>query len=66
MDLRLAPTREESSRIFQGKMLDKYMELSEEFGFTVIDANLTIEEQQSQVRKLLIDHLDLEKFALPK
>ncbi len=66
MDLRLAPTREESFRIFQGKMLDKYMELSEEFGFTVIDANLTIEEQQSQVRKLLIDHLDLEKFALPK
>jgi len=66
MDLKLAPTREESFRIFQGRMLDKYMELTQEFGFTVIDANLTIEEQQSQVRKLLISQLDLEKFALPK
>jgi dTMP kinase len=66
MDLKLAPTREESFRIFQGRMLEKYMELKEEFGFTEIDANLTIEEQQSQVRKLLISHLDLEKFALPK
>ena len=66
MDLKLAPTREESFRIFQGRMLDKYMELTEEFGFTVINANLTIEEQQSQVRKLLISQLDLEKFALPK
>jgi dTMP kinase len=66
MDLKLAPTREESFRIFQGRILDKYMELTQEFGFTVIDANLTIEEQQSQVRKLLISQLDLEKFALPK
>lgn len=66
MDLKLAPTREESFRIFQGRMLDKYMELTQEFGFTVINANLTIEEQQSQVRKLLISQLDLEKFALPK
>ena len=66
MDLKLAPTREESFRIFQGRMLEKYMELKEEFGFTEIDANLTIDEQQSQVRKLLISHLDLEKFALPK
>ncbi len=66
MDLKLAPTREESFRIFQGRMLDKYMELTQEFGFTVINANLTIEEQQSQVRKLLISQMDLEKFALPK
>ncbi|MDI9400415.1 MAG: dTMP kinase [Limisphaerales bacterium] len=66
MDLKLAPTREESFRIFQGRMLEKYVELSEEFDFTTINANRTIEEQQSEVRKLLVNHLDLEKFTLPK
>lgn len=66
MDMKYAPTREESFRIFQRKMLARYMELKEEFGFTLIDANQSIEEQQSQVRKLVASKLDLDAFALPQ
>jgi len=66
MDLHLAPTREESFKIFQGRMLEKYVEMKDEFGFTVIDANGSIEKQQSEVRKLVASQLDLSRFALPK
>ncbi|MBO7524319.1 MAG: thymidylate kinase, partial [Verrucomicrobia bacterium] len=66
MDLHLAPTREESFKIFQGRMLEKYVEMKDEFGFTVIDANGSIEKQQSEVRKLVASQLDLSRYALPK
>ena len=66
MDLTLAPTLEESFKIFQGRLLDKYVELKDEFNFTVIDANKGIEEQQAQVRKCVAGKIDLARFALPR
>src|SRR5438046_3716426 len=49
MDLRLSPDPYESFRIFQGRILEQYLAMSGEFNFHVIDANQSIEAQQSIV-----------------
>ena len=50
MDMGLSSNIQESFKIFQGKILEQYEKMIEEFDFTVIDATLPIEEQQNQVR----------------
>jgi dTMP kinase len=62
MDLRLSPDPYESFRIFQGRILDQYLAMSAEFNFTIIDANKRIEAQQSIVRKLVGERIDLDEF----
>jgi dTMP kinase len=62
MDLRLSPDPYESFRIFQGRILDQYLAMSAEFNFTVIDANQRIEAQQSVVRRLVSERIDLDEF----
>ncbi len=47
----------ESFRIFQGKILEEYDRLVEEYNLTVIDATLPITEQQRIVRSLVKPHL---------
>ena len=42
MDLGLSPDITESFRIFQGRVLDQYLSMVEEFGFTVLDATLSV------------------------
>jgi dTMP kinase len=66
MDLRLASDPYESFRIFQGRMLDQYLAMSTEFKFTVMDANQPVEAQQSVLRQILADRIDLSHYALPK
>lgn len=63
MDLRLSTDPYESFRIFQGRILEQYLAMSAEFNFLVIDANQTIEAQQSIVRSLVAGKLDLPSFA---
>jgi dTMP kinase len=53
MDLGLSRDVEESFRIFQGRILDEYEAMAEEMGFRVIDATLSIEEQQKQMRQVV-------------
>jgi len=53
MDLDLSGNVEESFRIFQGRILDEYEAMTEEMGFQVIDATLSIEEQQQQMRDIV-------------
>jgi len=53
MDLGLSHDIEESFRIFQGRILDEYEAMAEEMGFHVIDATLSIEEQQQQMRSIV-------------
>lgn len=48
----------ESFRIFQGKILEEYDAMVEEFGLKVIDATLPIPDQQEQVREIVRPHLD--------
>ncbi len=55
MDLGLARDVEESFRIFQGRILDEYEAMAEEMGFHVIDATQSIEEQQRQMREIVLE-----------
>jgi dTMP kinase len=57
MDLGLARDVEESFRIFQGRILDEYAAMAEEMGFHVIDATLSIEQQQKIMRDIVIREL---------
>jgi dTMP kinase len=63
MDLRLSADPYESFRIFQGRILEQYLAMSSEFNFHVIDANQSIEAQQSIVRSLIAGKLNLAVFA---
>jgi dTMP kinase len=53
MDLGLSDDIEESFHIFQGRIIEQYEKMVEEFGLQVIDATLSIEEQQAQMRQLV-------------
>lgn len=57
MDLGLSDDLEESFRIFQSRIIEEYEKMVEEFGLVVIDATLSIEEQQAQVRKIVTEAL---------
>jgi dTMP kinase len=57
MDLGLARDVEESFRIFQGRILDEYEGMAREMGFHVIDATLSIEEQQLRMRRIVLQEL---------
>lgn len=50
-DMGFSGDREESFRIFQGRMLDEYDAMTEEFGLMTIDATQPIAAQQRQVRR---------------
>jgi len=58
MDLKLSEDIEESFRIFQGRIIDEYEKMVEEFGLVVIDASLSIEEQQVQMREIVAQSLE--------
>jgi len=53
MDLGLSRDAEESFRIFKGRILDEYEAMTREMGFHVIDATLSIEDQQQQMRDIV-------------
>jgi dTMP kinase len=57
MDLRISRDLEESFRIFQGRILAEYEAMSEEMGFHVIDATQSIEDQQRQMRSIVVREL---------
>ena len=62
MDLSLSPDPTESFRIFQGRILEEYLSMVGEFGFTVVDATQSIHRQQGIVRRLIEDRVDLGFF----
>ena len=50
----------ESFRIFQGKVLDEYDRLVDEYGLSVVNAIGSITEQQRVFRRLVSQHLEIE------
>jgi dTMP kinase len=54
MDLWLSRDVEESFRIFQGRILEEYESMVTEMGFHVIDATGSIEQQQKQMREIVL------------
>jgi dTMP kinase len=57
MDLGWSANPVESFRLFQGKVLEEYDRLVDEFGLEVIDAKCSITEQQRLVRKVIAQHV---------
>jgi len=52
MDLKLSKDVVESFRLFQGRILQEYDRIVEEFGLKVIDATKSIQQQQNEVREI--------------
>ncbi len=48
----------ESFRLFQGKVLDEYDRLVDEFGLEVVDGRASIMEQQRLVRRIVAPYLE--------
>ena len=59
MDLNLSTNPADSFKLFQGKVVEEYDKIAEEFNLTVIDGGQPIHKQQEIVR-------DLVKNALKK
>jgi dTMP kinase len=57
MDLGWSANPVESFRLFQGKVLDEYDRLVDEFGLEVIDARTSITDQQRVVRRVIAQHV---------
>jgi len=62
MDLGLSLDIAESFRIFQGRVLDQYLAMAEEFGFTVLDATRSVHAQQKEMRAIFQKRIDLAAF----
>jgi dTMP kinase len=60
MDMGWSNSVVESFKLFQGKVLDEYDRLVEEFGLSVVNAVGSITEQQRIFRKLVSQHLEIE------
>ncbi len=58
MDLELSDDIEESFRCFQDRIVGEYEKMVDEFGLVVIDATRSIEEQQSEVRRIVSQALE--------
>jgi dTMP kinase len=57
MDMDWTNDPEDSFKIFQGKILEEYDRMVDEFGLTVIDATQSIEKQQREMRAIVKRHL---------
>ncbi|HOX38015.1 MAG TPA: dTMP kinase [Candidatus Brocadiia bacterium] len=62
MDLGLSNDPAESFRLFQGKIREEYLRMVDEYGFSVIDAALPIEQQQDRVREVVTEKIDLDAY----
>ena len=59
MDMGWSANPLESFRLFQGKVLDEYDQLVQEFGMEVIDARGSITDQQRLVRSVISQYLNM-------
>jgi len=64
MDLGLSQDPYESFRIFQGRIHKEYLKIAKEYGFVMIDAAKTIEEQQQRVRQIVAQRADLAQYKM--
>ena len=64
MDLGLSQDPYESFRLFQGKILQEYRRMLEEFDFEIIDATESVESQQMRVRQIIEERMDLPQFSV--
>jgi dTMP kinase len=58
MDLGLSDDIEKCFELFQGKLIEEYEKMVAEFGLVPIDATRSIEEQQAEVRRIVMHALE--------
>lgn len=66
MDMDWTDDPAESFKIFQGKILEEYDRMVDEFDLTVIDAKRAIEKQQREVREIVSGYLKKGKVSTGK
>ena len=66
MDMEWADDEEESFKLFQGRILEEYDRMVDEFGLTVIDATRSIEKQQREMRAIVKTYLGKEEARAAK
>jgi dTMP kinase len=59
LDMGWSTNAVESFRIFQGKVLDEYDRLVDEFDLSVVNASSSITDQQRILRRLVSQHLEV-------
>jgi dTMP kinase len=64
MDLGWSSNPVESFRLFQGKVLDEYDQLVQEFGLEVVDAKGSITDQQRYVRTLVAQKVKMSQMEM--
>jgi dTMP kinase len=64
MDMGWSPNPVDSFRLFQGKVLEEYDRIVEEFGLEVVDARGSIMEQQRTVRRIVAPFVAAERPEL--
>jgi dTMP kinase len=57
LDMDWTDDPEDSFKIFQGRILEEYDRMVEEFGLTVIDAAGSIQRQQREMRRIVMEQL---------
>jgi dTMP kinase len=62
MDMNFSSDMYESFRLFQGMQLEQYLAMSTEFDFLIVDAKGRVEEQQSVLRQLISEHINLDTY----
>ena len=62
MDMNFSSDMYESFRLFQGMQLEQYLAMSTEFDFLIVDAKGRVEEQQSVLRQLISEHINLDAY----
>jgi dTMP kinase len=62
MDLGLSSDIYESFRLFQGRVMDQYEKLADEFGFIRIDATRNVHDQQVEVREIVGEGIDMSRY----
>ena len=61
LDMGWSTNAVESFRLFQGKVLEEYDQIVQEFDLSVVDASGSITDQQRIFRKLVSQHLQIEE-----
>jgi dTMP kinase len=62
MDLGLSPDPYESFRLFQERIYNEYLALRDGCGFITINGSATVEEQQKEVRAIVVNSFDLPSY----
>lgn len=64
LDIGLASNRLDSFRLFQKRIMDEYETMATTYNFQIMDSNLSVNDLQIHVRKVLRKRIDLDKFRI--